>query len=150
MHFTGNSAIKAGIGAGVLALMIGGGAFAASALSATPGASTDATSAAQSDTPVPAVLGEFEDVWRGEVRVGYLRRADADAWPDFVDGEVRYPGYPNIGVDVHDDNGVMIGYRTAQYGFVYLDEVDRYNADLRGFLRARAAESGIPVPEGWG
>ena len=44
----------------------------------------------------------------------------------------------------------MIGYRTAQYGFVYLDEVDRYNADLRGFLRARAAESGIPVPEGWG
>ena len=89
MHFTGNSAIKAGIGAGVLALMIGGGAFAASALSATPGASTDATSAAQSDTPVPAVLGEFEDVWRGEVRVGDLRRADADAWPDFVDGEVR-------------------------------------------------------------
>ena len=135
------------VAAGVMTLAaIGfGGAMAGSGLA------TASTSPATIQSNTPAPTPEYYTVTRGDVIVGHTWRADLDKeWPVDADGNVQYPGYPNIGVNVYDANEVLIGYDTPHYGFVRLDEVERYTADPRAFVRQRAAELGIPVPEGWG
>lgn len=88
-------------------------------------------------------------VQRGDVTVGHLSRAELDA-PRPVDsaGVAQDPGYPNIGYSVYDENEVLVGYDTPRFGFVYLNEVERYMADPMEFVRQRALEVGIPVPPG--
>ena len=136
--------IKASAGVGLLAVLGIGGAFASSAFA----------TASTSDEP-PAVMAapsltEPVYVQRGDVTVGHLRRAELDA-PRPVDsaGVAQDPGYPNIGYSVYDENEVLVGYDTPHFGFVYLNEVERYTADPMGFVRQRALEVGIPVPEGY-
>lgn len=147
MSGTMNSAVKASIGAGVLVLMIGGGTFAASALNSSSTAST------AGDPPAVIAAPSSTDpvyVQRGDVTVGHIRQEDLNR-PRPVDqaGVVQEPGEPDIGYSVYDDDDVLVGYDTPHYGFVHLDEVDRYKADPMAFVRQRALDTGIPVPEGY-
>jgi hypothetical protein len=151
MRINGLSATKTTIGIGVLVLAIGGGTFVASAMSTTSPSAGDTVAAGAAPAVIAAPsLTEPVYVQRGDVTVGHLSRAEVDAPPP-VDsaGVLQDPGYPNIGYSVYDENEVLVGYDTPHFGFVYLDEVESYKADPLGFVRQRALEVGIPVPEGF-
>jgi len=151
MRINGLSATKMTIGIGVLVLAIGGGTFVASAMSTTspPTGDTAAAGAAPAVISAPSLTDPVY-VQRGDVTVGHLSRAELDA-PRPVDqaGVAQDPGYPNIGYSVYNENEVLVGYDTPRFGFVYLTEVERYKADPLAFVRQRALEVGIPVPEGF-
>jgi hypothetical protein len=151
MRINGISTVKATIGVGVLVLAIGGGTFVASAMSTTSPSTGDASSAVAPPAVITAPsLTDPVYVQRGDVTVGHLTRAELDA-PRPVDsaGLAQDPGYPNIGYSVYDENELLVGYDTPRFGFVYLDEVESYKADPMAFVRQRALEVGIPVPEGF-
>ena len=151
MQINGISTVKATIGVGVLVLAIGGGTFVASAMSTTSPSTGDASSAVAPPAVISAPsLTDPVYVQRGDVTVGHIRQEDLNR-PRPVDqaGVVQEPGEPAIGYSVYDDNDVLVGYDTPHFGFVYLDEVDRYRADPMAFVRQRALDTGIPVPEGY-
>jgi len=150
MRINGLSATKTTIGIGVLVLAIGGGTFVASAMSTTSPSAGDTAAAGAAPAVIAAPSYEPVYVQRGDVTVGHLSRAEVDAPPP-VDsaGVVQDPGYPDIGYSVYDENEVLVGYDTPRFGFVYLTEVERYKADPLAFVRQRALDVGIPVPEGF-
>lgn len=135
--------IRVSAGIGLLAVLGIGATFAGSAFA----------TASTSDEP-PAVMAapsltEPVYVQRGSVTVGHIRAEDLNR-PRPVDpaGVISDPGYPNIGFSVYDENEVLIGYDTPHFGFVYLAEIERYEADPMAFVRQRALEVGIPAPPG--
>jgi len=151
MRINGLSATKMTIGIGVLVLAIGGGTFVASAMSTTspPAGDTAAAAAAPAVIAAPSLTDPVY-VQRGDVTVGHIRQEDLNR-PRPVDsaGVAQDPGYPNIGYSVYDENEVLVGFDTPRFGFVYLTEVERYKADPLAFVRQRALDVGIPVPEGF-